>query len=332
MVHKAQLRGVWRRRLARALPALLLIGLGGLALAIDLRTGATRRLDAAEQDFAAAFGREALARVQAALDRPPELAQRLTAAVASDLLDPVESKRLFELASAETPPAALAGWRARCDRLLATMDRTRQAPAVAVVESAGSRPGRAAWRSGETMRTITSVQACGLAAAAQGERAAAIVAVELLGALARNLEAWPQRLSLMVGVHAEKGQLDLVKRLRGGADRAERSRILAALSPEDLPRRHRDAIAGEVLHALDGWHARRPPGQQSLEAWYLAPFEAGAYVRALTRYLVADERPPSWPDSIFADAHSQGPFLEKEQARQGDLSVRREDEHHALAE
>jgi hypothetical protein len=309
---------------------LLVVGLVGLALAIDLRCGAVRRLAVAEEEFVASFGREALARVRATREHPPELAQRLTAAAAADTLSAVEGERLLRLATSKAPPGALAQWRDRCERLLSSLDRARHRSDLVMTGAPGAPPGRGTWRSSQAWRAIRSVRACGLAAAAQGERAAAVVAVELLGAFARSLEAWPDRLSLLMGVAAEKGQLDLVERLPAGTSVPERSRLLAALSGEDLRRRHRDALAGEVIYATSDWHTGRHPDQRSLESWFFGPFEAGAYVRALTWYARGDGRPPSWPDSAFSDARSQPSMLEKEQERLADLKARRDAAHRKL--
>jgi hypothetical protein len=332
MIRQARLRRVSIRRFTRALPALLVVGVITLALALDLRYIAARRLPQAEKDFEAAFGPAAFDRVRTSVSRPPELARWLTDAAASTKLSPLESRRLAKLANSNASPDVLAPWRDRCERLLAVMDRARQASHPPVPEASGPPAPHVHWRPGGSMGAINTVHACGLAAAAQGERATAILAVDLLGALARSLEAWPLRLSLMIGAYAEKVQLGLVERLREGAGVQERSRLRAALSGEDLGRRGRDALAGEVVYLINGWYPRHQNGDQPFDSWYFGPFETGASVRELTRFLQGDRRPPSWPDSEFVTSLGMRPLLEDHQVQLAELSARRQAERRKLGD
>jgi hypothetical protein len=332
MIRQARLRSVWIRRFTRALPALLVVGAITLALGLDLRYRAVRRLPQAQNDFEAAFGSEAFGRVRTSVSRPPELARRLTDAAASTKLSSVESQRLVKLANSNASPDVLAPWRERCDRLLAVMDRARQASPAAMPEPSGPPAPHEHWRPGGSMHAINSARACGLAAAAQGDRTTGIVAVELLGALARSLEAWPLRLSLLIGAYAEKAQLNLVERLREGAGVQERSRLLAALSGDDLASRHRDALAGEVVYTMNGWYPDPRKSEQPLDTWYFGPFETRAQVREYTRFLQGDQRSPSWPDSEFVGSEGVRPLLEDHQAQLAELSARREAERRQLAD
>jgi hypothetical protein len=323
MNHPSGLRKVWLRRSLRALPVLVVVT---CALGLDLRHRASRRLSSAQTDFAAAFGSDQLARVRTSLSRPPELVRRMNE-VSPFVLSVDERRQLVRLAAANASPDGLAPWLARCERLLAVLERARSSPA-AVAEVA---PWWAELKSlNRSLGAINSLRACGLAAQARGERTLAISAAELLGAFARSLETWPLRLSLMVGYHAELAQLDLIGRMSAGGDADERRRLLGALSGEDLRARHRDAIAGEMLYAANAWRTWQH-NEAAPVFWYLGPFEAGAHIRDLTRYLKGDRRPPSWPDSSFVTSKGQRMALEGEKYRQARLSERRDAERRRLA-
>jgi len=81
---------------------------------------------------------------------------------------------------------------------------------------------------------------------------------------------------------------------------------------------------GEILYARDGRHQDNHPGDSSLARWYLGPFEAGAHIRDLNRFVQNDPRPPGWPDSEFLGSLGQRPGFEFERAMLSDRSVQRE--------
>ena len=300
-----------------------------VALALDLRHAALRRLGQAEDDFARVFGRATLARVRGTLSHAPELARRLTEAAAPNELSVEEYRQLVSLARVAEASAELPRWLPRCETLLGSMDRARQSEIPAPALS-GSPAWGDSWRVNPSMRAINSVRACGLAAVALGEREMAITAVELLGAFARSLAAWPLRLSLMVAVSAERNQLELVERLQPGAGAQERPRLVAALLQEDPGARHLDAIAGEALYASEAWRAILQRAESPWVVWYLGPFGAGAQVRDLTRFVRDGRQLPGWVDAQFLGHFGQWDQLERERNRLNEVSARRDEQRRLL--
>jgi hypothetical protein len=318
MKRLAHLPRTWIRFATRTLLVVSLVSVFALALACDLRHRAVRDLARAENDFVAAIGPDTVVRVRASLSRPAEGGRRLVEAALSAKLTAADRKRLTRLATSNAPPSVLAPWRPPCEEALALMDRARHLTELAPDGVWGPPPAS------QAMVAIGNAFACGLAAAAQGDRPAAIVAVELLGDLARSLEARPLRLSLMVGHAAERDQLQLVERLLAGADTAERSLLAASLSGEDLRARHRDALAGEMVQLSTGWQEFVRGHDPWPVLWYLGPFVTGAHLRDLTRFAQNDPRPPAWPDSEFVGPSGQRLQLERERAALAERSLQRE--------
>jgi hypothetical protein len=323
MSRHASFRTVWRQPSIRALTVVFVVLAVTAALALDLRFRANRRLARTDEDFVHAFGRESLSRVQASLKSGPELPRRMSEAAASVGLDPKESQRMALAAMKGSAPAELTGWHDRCETLLQVIDRARRSAGNQKADAQRSQAWRDLSPATKSVPVINSVQACGLAAAARGEREMALVAVEVLGALARSLQQWPLRLSLLVGAHAEKSQLGLVERLHERADRAELQRLGAALSPEDLRARQRDAVAGEMLYARETWRRVTQDRESPLLVWYLEPLVADAFMVELTRFMRGDPKPSSWLDFELARSLGSRPQLEHERARLDDLSARR---------
>lgn len=277
---------VWSFRPVRALLVIVVtvVTLPLVAAAAARGYGALR-MRAAQAEWKAVLAPAELEHAHRAIGRDARLARRIFA-----------TARLFALGSADSIDrcaSALSSIEEAAGRLALLPPRPRT-PADVLLQD---------WPIEAETHTRKLLLACGDAALAHGRVDLALVAVELLGAVASDLQESAARTPFLVGLRFERDQKVLIERLRDANLPAQErnpmlSRLGAAIPQTDLATLRRQALASEILYAELGAAGRTLPDAGPLPALIVAvigPVMAAATVAAVTSVLRDEPHLHFWP-------------------------------------